>query len=318
GDRLEKIAYNALPAPFSPDMWAHQYDQQANQVMCKWSEDNWWTTNLADSGLYGLEPNCGCCTANMHQGWPKFVSHLWMATPDDGLAAVAYGPCVVSAKVKGDVPVTITVDTDYPFDEIVCMSFSTPKSVKFPLQLRIPDWAEDATISINGKAIDTEPGTFATVDRVWEDGDKLNLRLPMKIRIERRFNNSATILRGPLVYSLKIGEEWTKVAGEEPHADYQVMPTTPWNYGLILDMENPEKSITVKKKSVGKMIYSSDTAPIELHVKGRIVPEWKEEHAGAGMLPVSPVKSSEPIQDLVLIPYGCAKLRVTEFPVLDE
>ena len=69
-------------------MWAHQYDQQANQVLCTVAKRH-WTHQRRDSNLYGLEPNFGCCTANMHQGWPKFVAHLWMATPDEGLAAVA-------------------------------------------------------------------------------------------------------------------------------------------------------------------------------------------------------------------------------------
>jgi uncharacterized protein len=52
-----------------------------------------WTDNTDDwSNIYGLEPHYGCCTANMHQGWPKFVKKLVMATPDGGLAIVAYGP----------------------------------------------------------------------------------------------------------------------------------------------------------------------------------------------------------------------------------
>ena len=84
GDRLERIAYNALPAPFKPDMWAHQYFQQANQVECTVDENRNWTTPWEDANLFGLEPAYGCCTANMHQGWPKFVSHMWMATRDEG------------------------------------------------------------------------------------------------------------------------------------------------------------------------------------------------------------------------------------------
>ena len=51
-----------------------------------------WSTNGDDSNLFGLEPNFGCCTANLHQGWPKFVSSLWMGTNDGGFVAVAYAP----------------------------------------------------------------------------------------------------------------------------------------------------------------------------------------------------------------------------------
>src|SRR5690606_9597962 len=82
-DRLEQVAYNALPATFTADMWAHQYDQQVNQVLCSVAPRA-WTNNSDSANIFGLEPHFGCCTANFHQGWPKLVSHLWMATPDHG------------------------------------------------------------------------------------------------------------------------------------------------------------------------------------------------------------------------------------------
>ena len=104
GDRLERVAFNALPATFAPDMWAHQYDQQVNQVQCTINPDHMWTTNGPESNLYGLEPNYGCCTSNMHQGWPKFAAHLWMMTPDEGLVAAAYAPSRATFRSHG-VPV---------------------------------------------------------------------------------------------------------------------------------------------------------------------------------------------------------------------
>jgi hypothetical protein len=83
GDRIERIAYNALQATFTDDMWAHQYDQQPNQIRCTHAEGP-WTTNGPEANIFGLEPNFGCCTANFHQGWPKLVASLWMATADGG------------------------------------------------------------------------------------------------------------------------------------------------------------------------------------------------------------------------------------------
>ena len=78
-DRLERIAFNALPATFKPDMWAHQYDQQVNQALCARTDPPVFGTNGPEANLYGLEPNFGCCTANMHQGYPKFAGHLCKA-----------------------------------------------------------------------------------------------------------------------------------------------------------------------------------------------------------------------------------------------
>ena len=100
-----------------------------------------WSTNGPEANIFGLEPNYGCCTANMHQGWPKFAANLWMATADGGLAAVAYGPSEVSTQVADGVPVSIAETTDYPFRETVTLEVKIAHLVKFPLVLRIPAWA---------------------------------------------------------------------------------------------------------------------------------------------------------------------------------
>ena len=113
GDRLEKIAYNALPAALTDDMRAHQYDQEPNQVECSLHQAP-WTTNGPESNLFGLEPNFGCCTANYHQGWPKFAASLWMASADGGLVAAVYGPSEAHVKLGGT-NVHVIEETDYPF-----------------------------------------------------------------------------------------------------------------------------------------------------------------------------------------------------------
>ena len=137
GDRLEKLAFNALPATFKKDMTAHQYDQQCNQVICSKEGEHVYVNNGPDSNLYGLEPNFGCCTANLHQGWPKFTSSLWMKSADGGLAAIAYAPCVVETKIQGK-PVKVEVTTDYPFRDNIEIAVTVPEPMSFPLHLRVP------------------------------------------------------------------------------------------------------------------------------------------------------------------------------------
>jgi len=318
-DRLEMLAYNAKPGTCLPDYWAHQYDQQANQVLVSKAKRK-WSSNGDDSNLYGLEPNFGCCTANMHQGWPKFVAHLWMATPDNGLAAVAYGPSEVMAKVADGVDAIIRETTDYPFDGRLRFKVQVTRMAEFPLYFRIPAWADGASLKAGGRTISTKPGTFAVVKRTWTSGDGVELNLPMRLRTETRYNNAVAIYRGPLAFALKIGESYRRLKVHHdklPAVDWEITPTTPWNYGLILDREHPEKSVKVTTGKIGKLPFAQETAPVVLHVKGREVPEWQFADNSAGETPTSPIKTGHPVTDLELVPYGSARLRITEFPVVD-
>ena len=323
GDRLERIAFNALPATFSKDMWAHQYDQQPNQVMCS-LQDRDWTSNGRESNIFGLEPNFGCCTANMHQGWPKFAASLWMATPDHGLAAVAYSPSLVHTTLSGGTRVRITESTAYPFSGDILFAIDPANQARFPLELRIPAWARGATVSVNGKrqADEVVAGAFYTVNRQWNQGDRVVLHLPLQVRASEWYHDSVTLERGALIFSLRIGEQWRRLdhgmshPAKSPAVDWEVLPTTPWNYGLIVNASHPEESVRVVTRPLGQFPFSAEGAPIELVVKGRKIPGWKLVDGSAGPLPQSPATSSEPVQSLRLIPYGAAKLRITAFPRL--
>jgi hypothetical protein len=307
GDRLERIAYNALPATLSKDLWAHQYDQQANQVMCSISNHR-WSTNGPEANIFGLEPHFGCCTANMHQGWPKLAASLWMSAPDNGFAAVAYGPSVVTSN-----GVTIEERTDYPFRDTVTLLVTPVKPTAFPLVLRIPAWAVGVTASVNGQQqANVKPGEFFRVSREWKPGDRVELRFPMAIRVSTWYNNSVAVERGPLVYSLRIGESWHKIKQTGPASDWEVYPTTPWNYALV------PGSLQVAEKPIAAQPFDAANAPIEITAKARRLPQWTLVDDSPGPLPMSPVTSKRAEETITLVPYGAAKLRITAFPVLAQ
>jgi uncharacterized protein len=321
GDRLEKLAFNALPGTLTDDMWAHQYNQEPNQVECSLHHKP-WVSDGPESNLFGLEPNFGCCTANFNQGWPKFAASLFLLSGEqnsdehDGLVAAAYAPCQVVAPIRNTL-VEITEQTDYPFRGNVKLTISPASSITFPLHLRIPAWASGTGITVNGKAEpQPQPGTFARIERKWNADDRVEINFPMQPRATRWFNDSVAVERGPLVFSYGIGESWVKLRNRGMTADWQVYPTTQWNYALQLDPQSPAESIKVSESALGDVPFARNTAPVQLHVKARKIPTWQADDGAANPLPQSPVASPDPEEEITLIPYATAKLRITAFPVL--
>jgi hypothetical protein len=338
-DRLELLTYNSLPGTTTPDMWAHQYDQQSNQVLVSGTKRD-WSTNGEFSNIYGLMPNFACCLANMHQGWPKFVESMWMATNDNGLALVAYGPSVVKAKVGNGKEVIVTEETNYPFNGTIKLTISTLSPVKFPVYLRIPGWADSVTISYKNKTVAVRSLSEFSINEKWKNGDQITIEIPMEIRVEERYNNSLSVLRGPLCFSLQIEKEYKNVKinydnfGYKGSADWEIDPKSAWNYGLLIDRGNIMRGIKVTENPVGKypfsdkgdMIWQADSgkyvpsltdAPVVITTRGIKIPEWIMKNNSADVPPVSPVKPAGDPEVITLVPYGCARLRITEFPVMD-
>jgi hypothetical protein len=328
-DQLERIAFNALPTQATDDFMARQYFQQANQVMLTRHMRNFRDNHGGTDVCMGLLTGYACCTSNMHQGWPKFAQNLWYASADGGVAALVYSPSTVKTTVGGGTEVSINEETTYPFGETVRFTFtlaSGAKPVAFPFHLRVPGWCKKAQIVVSGKVVQ-EPvgGKIAVMQRTWQTGDVVELRLPMHIYKQEWHENSVSVERGPLAYALKIGEEEKLIKnGKDPiefgAAYTEVRPTTPWNYGLI---EKHGQSVAAladfTQKDVPAYPWNVANAPSEIRLKARRIPSWTLYNDSAGPLPYSHIygiETAQEIEEVVLIPYGCTTLRIAQFPVV--
>jgi len=276
-------------------------------------------TMLAYSPFAGYR----CCQHNVSHGWPYYAEELWLATADRGLCASLYAASEVTAKVAGGAAVTIREETDYPFADTVRLTLSAAAPARFPLYLRVPRWCAKPGVKINGRALKVaaQPLSYLVLDREWKSGDQVALELPMAISVRHwpKNHDAVSVDRGPLTYSLAIGEKWSRYGGTDDWPEQEVTPTTPWNYGLVLDPKNPAGSFEVAAKGGpgAPQPFTPETAPISLRAKAKRIAAWQADGCGlVGLLQPSPARSEEPVETVMLIPLGCARLRIAAFPTI--
>ena len=311
-DRLEKVAFNALPAALSDDMWTHQYDQMTNQIACyRQPGKPSYGTNFADANMFGLEPQFGCCTANFNQGWPKLAMNVFQKCRNGILAAMML-PCTLSTRVK-DAHVMVTSETCYPFEHQCKFVIHTDKPVKFKFKVRIPSWTKG--IRLNEQTVKKKP--YIVMEKEFSGREEIVIELSDVPHLVKRPYQLHALEYGALVYALPIQmrkemQEYVKdgVERKYPYCDYEYYPESDWNYGFA------SKNFEVCEHEVSEIPFATEKPAVMIRTKMAKV-EWPLEEGYTlvcARKPESRQAIGEP-QDMELIPYGCAKLRMTEMPV---
>lgn len=326
GDRLETLAYNALPAAYPSDYSGHTYYILQNQVVDTLGNHE-FDCDHGDSSAFGAPLGFDCCFANNHMGWAKFVQNMWMATADGGLALTAYGPNHVTAKVAGGKTAKFQQVTDYPFRDTVNLTYYG-EDAEFDLKLRIPEWAKTAQVMVNGTVRQgVKCGEFYTIRKNWTKEDKITAVFKSEVELTTWYNNSTAVQKGALVYGLKIDEDWRtyeendarelKVEHKDDFPLREVYPASAWNYGLLTGEDAFFE--VIETKEVDLQPFQAETAPIQIKAKGQLLPEWTLDGNLAGPQPYGPVVyDNNAAQDITLIPYGCGRLRITHFPTIGD
>ncbi|MDR2751249.1 MAG: glycoside hydrolase family 127 protein, partial [Clostridiales bacterium] len=338
GDRIELLAYNSLPAATPPDQTGNTYFTLQNSVASTVGSYRFGNDH-GDSDTFGAPAGFDCCFANHHMGWAKFVQTMWMSTSDDGLALTAYGPNDVRAKVADGKNAEFLQETEYPFKDSTKLTYYG-ETAEFPLKLRIPEWTEGATVTLNGTSLSgVVSGEYYSIPHLWQYGDVVEVNLPSEIKLSTWHNDSVAVTKGTLIFGLKIQEDWrisTEYSARELSDKNsavteaplrEVYPASDWNYGLVVNDGNP---VTTQEQiassfsvtyldEVPLQPFSAETAPVTIKAKGQILPYWKRNENAAAPVPCGPqTYIAVRGRDIELIPYGSGRLRITHFPKIGD
>lgn len=330
-ENCEDVAFNSYPAAIMPDYKSLRYLTSPNMIQ---SDSKNHAPGIQNEGPFlAMNPfSSRCCQHNHGFAWPYYAEHLLLATPDNGIAAVLYNSCEAKVLVSKEKMIKIVEDTDYPFDSKIKFSIAVESdTVKFPFYMRIPSWTDEASASINGEMISQEliPGKYLCIDRIWRNGDIVELNLPMDISYRQwQVNkNSISVDYGPLTLSLLIKEkyikknsaetaiwdsQWQKGVNHENWPTYEIYADSPWNYALL---KGSVKLMENRGLADGVNPFTLNSSPLKFKAKGRKVPEWQMDGYGlCGVLPYENAEKSDILEEIELIPMGAARLRISAFP----
>ena len=194
GDSMERVLYNTIlgALPIQPDGHAFYHSDYTRRAQKCFNENLW-----------------PCCSGTL----PMIAADYAISTcfqGGDGLYVNLYAPAQVSW-LQGGSRCGLSIRTEYPFAGNIELRVSVPNPQTFAVYLRIPAWAAGAAVRVNGKSTPSfpEPATFAAIHREWRDGDRIELELPLPLRLQSvddQHTNTVALLVGPLALMRLVNE----------------------------------------------------------------------------------------------------------------
>jgi DUF1680 family protein len=144
-----------------------------------------------------------CCSGTYLQAVAEYANLIYFKDAASLFVNLFLPSEVIWSRPDGDV--RLTQETSYPKSESVKLTLSLKAKAHFALKLRVPNWSHDFSVTVNGDATNTESiaGKWATIDRQWSDGDKVEIRIPLAFRyvpVDKWHADRVAVVRGPVVF----------------------------------------------------------------------------------------------------------------------
>lgn len=346
-DRCELAAFNALPVAISSNHWKRQYLTLANQPFSCWlhGPNGFW--NVGDGGLvygggktsalgacnsysYLVDTNYPCCTVNMPQGLPKFLSASFVNIGTNGLGHALLIPARVEHILQKGVRVRISCETNYPFSNK--FHYTIEASAGFTFYVRVPHWyvPESSFLSIDGgppRLLVPEPHTGMMAVHVHAGKSTIDYTLSAALRVISRANATISVYHGAILYALDVGQSVVP-AGKaahsccQPNNDHEsLINTLPWN--MAIDPSTLEFHAAPPNASpdddLPSPIWFPKAPPPYFTAKGCEI-NWPLLHCVPAPVPLQvngKRTCSGKVVDMVLRPYGSLKVHMAELPTID-
>ncbi len=200
-DVMEKAFYNNLSA-----MGLDGKDYYYTNVL-RWHGKDHRLLSQDTQQRWTDQVPCVCCPTSLVRFLAQTKDYAY-AKDENSIYAILYGSNDIESEIGGK-KIVFNQKSDYPLDGNILFTYNGEKNVEFNLKLRIPEWAQGATVAVNGKKENVGSGNFATLNRRWKKGDKVELVLPMKPTLYEanplveEVRNQVALAYGPLVYCVE-------------------------------------------------------------------------------------------------------------------
>ncbi|MHC4608008.1 MAG: beta-L-arabinofuranosidase domain-containing protein, partial [Planctomycetota bacterium] len=122
-----------------------------------------------------------------------------------------------------------------------------------------------------------------------------------------------------LSYSVQIDEDWRRCGGTDEWPEWEALPASPWNYGLVVDVDDPARGLeVVERGGAGHEPWTAEAAPVAIRAKAKRIPGWGLTNETVDPVREGPIRSDEPLETITMVPLGCARLRMSCLPVIGE